>query len=80
MSSKILPNENEGVRELLKECAAERWRSSYEPCEKCILQGSDGRCLKTQLWDAIDEDHGIDKVITLYSQIREKISNESKNN
>ena len=72
MSNKILPNENEGVRELLKEC--------YEPCEKCILQGSDGRCLKTQLWDAIDEDQGIDKVITIYKQIREKISNESKNN
>jgi len=58
--------------ELLKECAAERWRS-YEPCEKCILQDSDGRCLKTQLWDAIDEDHGIDKVITIYKQIRERM-------
>ena len=34
------------------------WRSRYESCEKCILQGSDGRCLKTQLWDAINEDQG----------------------
>lgn len=65
--------EYQKVCELFKKCDAERWRSSYELCEKCILQGSDGRCLKTQLWDAIDEDHGIDKVITLYSQIRERM-------
>ena len=24
------------VHELLKECDVERWRSSYEPCEKCM--------------------------------------------
>jgi hypothetical protein len=65
--------EYQKVCELFKKCDAERWRNSYELCEKCILQDSDGRCLKTQLWDAIDEDQGIDKVITIYKQIREKL-------
>lgn len=61
------------VRELLKECEAECCRCSYEPCEKCRLQGSDGRCLRTKLWGAISEDYDIDKAITLYNQIREKL-------
>ena len=68
------------VRELFKECDAVCWRSKYVPCKGCILQGSDGRCLKTHLWNTINEDCHIDKAITLYNQIREKISNESKNN
>ena len=61
------------VCELFKECDAECWRNSYEPCEKCILQGSDRRCLKNQLWDAINEDRDIDKAITLYNQIQEEL-------
>lgn len=61
------------VCELLKECDAECWSSFYKSCKKCILQGSDGRCLKTHLRDAINEDYDIDKAITLYNQIREKL-------